>query len=361
MLANTAVSSPSSTIRTRPSTKFSDSLRNRSTCESPSRTSIAGVQPAVFRSPVIASTWARAPEVSRSSNTIRRSPEMESMMPANSALLPRKLSAKPFIMAGPKFRLTLGVVPMAAAIGFRSTRPISPDWANAVEASSRVENRAVRIAFFIAVSPFMVVGWLVVWLFGWPARQKPTRRWRRGLSGAVGPLEVRPNVSGVRQLGQAQVGHDEALLDFTPGLRRGALAGAIDGIERELQFGQVAGRRRDDGRRRRPRRRLQHHGHDHGRHQRRGDAQQPGTALLHVRIAPQPRLDCDRKFSGAQADQFAFQRPVGGQLGLARDGSAVFQRIFALEITFERIRRLVHRIPPRDGAAAGGALGTCRP
>src|SRR6056297_3261017 len=340
MLANTAVSSPSSTIRTRPSTKFSDSLRNRSTCESPSRTSIAGVQPAVFRSPVIASTWARAPEVSRSSNTIRRSPEMESMMPANSALLPRKLSAKPFIMAGPKFRLTLGVVPMAAAIGFRSTRPISPDWANAVEASSRVENRTVRIAYFIQVLLVMVV-----WSFGrlvvWKRQGDETAKRRKGLSRAIGSFEIRPDVPGVGQLGQAQVGHGKARLHFPPGHRHGTLAGSIDGIERELQFGQVAGRRRDDGRRRRPRRRLQHHGHDHGRHQRRGDAQQPGTALLHDR--------------GAEAGQFTFDRPVGGQLGLTRGAAAVFQRIFALEIAFERIRRLVHRIPPRDGAAAGGA------
>src|SRR6056297_703258 len=176
MLANTAVSSPSSTIKTRPSTKFSDSLRNRSTWVSPSRTSMAGVQPALPRSPTVRSTWSRAPEASTFSNTIRRSPEMESMMPASSALLPRKLSAKPFIMAGPKLRFTLGVTPMASPIGLRSTCPISLDWANAVELSSRVENNKVRNTLFISVSPFMVVwssGRLVVWSF---RKDKATKR-----------------------------------------------------------------------------------------------------------------------------------------------------------------------------------------
>src|SRR6056297_527119 len=340
MLANTAVSSPSSTIRTRPSTKFSDSLRNRSTWESPSRTSIAGVQPALLRSPTVCSTWPRAPEVSTSSNTIRRSPEIESMMPASSALLPRKLSAKPFIMAGPKFRFTLGVTPMASPIGLRSTWPMSLDWANAVELSSRVENNKVRNALFISVSPFMVVwsfGRLVVWSFGRLVVSKrqsdETTKRRKGLSRAVGPFEIRPNVSGIRQLGQPEVGDDETLPYFPAGQHSGALSGAIDGVERQLQLGQVTRRRGDDGRR--PCRRLQHQRHHHRAHQGRRDAQQPWTTLLCKRGAARSRLDAFRKLGSTESGQFMLQCPIGGQLGIARGDAVVLQRDCAFEIPLE--------------------------
>src|SRR6056297_2806880 len=359
MLANTAVSSPSSTIRTRPSTKFSDSLRNRSTWVSPSRTSMAGVQPAVFRSPVMALTWARAPEVSRSSNTIRRRPEMESMMPASSALLPRKLSAKPFIMAGPKLRFTLGVTPMASPIGLRSTWPMSLDWANAVELSSMVENNKVRNALFISVSPLIVIGRLVVWSFGrlvvwsfgrlvvwsfgrlvvWSfgrlvvskRRKDETTKPRKSLSRAVGSFEIRPNVSGVGQLGQPEVGHDETLLYFPAGQRHGALSGAIDGVERELQLGQVACRRGDDGRR--PCRRLQ----------------TTVTTTAATRAAAMPSSHGPRCWASAVrraraltlCGSSAAPRPVSSRLSAqsaARPGSCGVTRLFSNAIARSRSR-----------------------